>query len=76
MNDFVAIFVLHDSDNSIKYTCEEFYGDIGRYPENNNEDIQMLISEVEDIYSFEGYKVVDVCEIIDSNGITLWNEVE
>lgn len=76
--DFVAVCLCADIDNNeIKYICKEFYNEKGYYPKNTNEDILELINELNNDIDLEllNLKILDIVEIVDSNGATLWNEV-
>ncbi len=75
MNNFIAIFIcLEYLTNDIKFINYEFNGNGYKYPENNAEDIKELISLAKENSIFYGYKLIDVCEIIDSDGICIWKE--
>lgn len=77
MKDFIAIFVCQDQDTKeLKYFNKEFANEKGYYPENNKEDIQELIDSLGCSEDLELYnlKPLDVCEIVTSDGLSLWKE--
>ena len=76
MSDFTAIFIaLEHKTNNIRYINYSFSNDYEVYPTNCKEDIQDLIQEIKKDADFcYNLDVIDVCEIMDINGNTLWNE--
>ena len=76
--DFVAICLCKDIEtNDIKYIYKEFYNNKGYYPKNSSEDIEELIKELKDDSDLQLFnlEILDITEIIDNNGISLWNEI-
>jgi len=73
--DFVMLLILYDKElDCIKYGVMKAFGDSTRFPRNDKDDNEVLLSIAGKYYDKTNYQIVDVYNILDLEGNTLWVE--